>query len=972
MVINSDGKPEDAGNRAERKMVEEEGDYYRKRQEPHFVKYADGRGVVAFPNGDEADAAALNENQALFRAANARRGGAGRNGRFANAAANAAEVIGPDHADYGKMKADEGGGPKSSEFNLDARVPLQDRPWKDVPKAQQYFSMRGERMVHTPEGLIPWKGPKSEVAREAANGGVGRRINEQGQRDLIKPEVKDGVLNVGPNKDPKVGRRAVMDARGFREIDDDGNTIPPKTKEPVKAKLRIMQDKRRGGYNVQGIDFKGRKVKVHANDREIAANIKAAMGRRELHESDYLNEWDKAAKARRLRDAQNNRAHYIRYADGEVGRFGNRDDAERGAKRDGVSPGKIIGPGMPEYDGAFADWNEQDAKQQDQRNEDNRNNRGIDSSGRKIVSDDIEAIIQQAERDAKADELKAKELKAKKKLAEAAKAPTYDFNDAYQMDDVVEFDGYEYRAKANHAAGPGQPSPRQAKHWERIGPVGAAKTPVSSPATDEPLSTQQIERWNKYMKDLDGAIGDGPNQVDFGNDAKNGIAKRWARAIDAAANGDKPGYEFNLKQLFQLEEQDGEPVDDILDGMDDLLEDIDSVIHDRAFQNVREWGKADGDTKRYMLGAQRQQWKDRKTPTPDPAKSQPPMPPPSGPNLAGIKKHFDDGGSIADAPNGDIVAVVKSMPERFTMHMNGKMGVSPNYWVIDTQRPSDTAMIPTTTKRGGDITWVKTEHETWVFKASLGAEDMQAEVRQDFRGRGIDKDVLAEVVGQNIQSQLGIYSAPARFGSPSGSKNPWVLQKHLSHAGSDSEKGDDKAIVFAHPSDFMHRRGSDSPDSPWKKGDTWLNNLEDPGQLLEMAMFDYLIVNGDRHPGNWSGLVNRDGKIRIGVYDNGLGFRRGGGGPSDLWYDGNLSFGLDAFKAQYGDEAPAKIEAWLNNFIDNKLAGLDKEKVRKRLQDGGASPEYIEVAMGWMDDVDRRKQKLIDQKQEIIKKMRRR
>lgn len=277
------------------------------------------------------------------------------------------------------------------------------------------------------------------------------------------------------------------------------------------------------------------------------------------------------------------------------------------------------------------------------------------------------------------------------------------------------------------------------------------------------------------------------------------------------------------------------------------------------------------------------------------------------------------------------MAIIQAMPERFDVHINGVSGVSPNFWVVDKSEESDVEVkIPITKSRRKGKRAVAdgslyTRNKVWIMKGAAKEGGIME----------IKDDIMNEVIGVNLQEAMGIQTPKGRAATPLGADVPYFLQEH-----NDQAVGQAGAFV---PADKLMRKQS------------WQRMLDDPFELAEMGVLDYLIQNHDRHPGNWSGQIVPKGKngfaFRVGVFDNGYGFRatRGAGHINDFnqWMQYERHSHIRYGKKYAGDE---KYAARMKQMAD-RLEKFDPDGVISLLKRSGASPEQLKNARIEMRDL---------------------
>jgi hypothetical protein len=187
-----------------------------------------------------------------------------------------------------------------------------------------------------------------------------------------------------------------------------------------------------------------------------------------------------------------------------------------------------------------------------------------------------------------------------------------------------------------------------------------------------------------------------------------------------------------------------------------------------------------------------------------------------------IKDHLNGGGSPFDAPRGDLLKVMRTMPERFTITAHKKNGnVSDSYRVVDKQNGNAVSFI----------------------KDSGGGRD------------GAGKEYAAGLIG----NQLGIFKHRVVSGNVADGKP--IKDIVVEGAVGKDEKiygfGENKA-----------RTGMDEA----AVGDA-IRKGPDPSSFMRMILFDHLIANDeDRHYQNFHVIEDAKGKYRAGIIDHGRAF----------------------------------------------------------------------------------------------------
>lgn len=708
---------------------------------------------------------------------------------------------------------------------------------------------------------------------------------KQAYRDALADKIveheqaKAGPADSIERKPKPVGnvvRRAVFDERGFREVDENDKTIPPKEQEKPKAKLQIRQNKNgMGRYNVVGRDYKGRQVRVQAKNRAVAEQIKAALQHRELKESDYHGEF---TNADRRRKAEVNRVL-------AGGPNAGNDNVQRAQALADAAQGDKNKPHV-------AMW--------------------FDDKGKhvKVLPNKGEAANFMVDKPAHKDN----------KILGPADA-MYDWNAALDRDYIDNKNAAQDKADADAAMAriaAGEPSPEE---------VEALST---RRAMGEAMNRQRLIKVGRAN--------------DLGGESKNRAGRRWLRARVAAAEGNKDGYLRHMEDFFKAEDELDDPdvIEEVMQRVEDdiLGPDMDRLM-DAAMANVERWGES------YFPGALRQKRAMRaenERMEKERAKAEAEAADRAKAELVAaqnkhIKDHFEAGGGIEDAPDGDLFDVIKTMPERFDVHINGVSGVSPNFWVVDKSKDTGVSVrIPVTSSRRKGERAVKerdieTSNEVWMFKSEASGGGVMA----------IKDDIMNEVLGVNLQEMLGMKTATGRAATRLDRDNPFFAQRH-----NDQSRGEVSVFIS----------GNKVEATRWPDGSPWYEHLVDPSELSDMALFDFLIQNFDRHGGNWSGQLvadpnnPEDFKFSIGVYDNGYGFSATRfahqNDPKSFLAYGKGAGQLKHAKAAFKNDA--KYKAALRDFA--KRAGqVDLVKLEKIIKDSGASEKQMKTVRAELADL---------------------
>lgn len=689
-----------------------------------------------------------------------------------------------------------------------------------------------EAVADDPDLLAAWRDGWQERrgAAEKAEREKIAQIEAKDQRRAEQDAAQPGV------------RRAIIDERGFREVDEDGKTIPPKPATPQKAKLQIRQNKGYGGgYNVVGRDAKGKPVKVRAKNREIAENIKAALANgRELQADDYLDEFERAEK----QFAEKNKAREAKEA---------ADKVERGGKI------KIVSGGQYELEHPI--YGPMKVQALPIGEDDRRMGRIIQMNkvGAAYKPGDVIQMNQAhlrmpGEAGLKAD---APGIMEGMNAADVKREPgDWAPNGPILQGDVVDWKGKRWMARGNFdervpepAAGPNweqvpntaelNRAAQQANADDAMARVARQKTPgvAAAPAAPEPVSPKLLMEAMELQRQIKTG-----RAHDLGSSAKNQAGRRWLRARVAAAEGNKDGYLLGMEDYFKAEENlDEDEIEAVMQAVeDDILGEKFDGMMEAAFANVEKWGNADGKADKYFPGKMREERNNRRGPK---------QPRVGQANTVAIRKHFDGGGGIMDAPDGDILDVVKGMPDRFNVLRNGDGGVNASYFVIDKQR--DTGMRVKTPDG-------ETTNEVFFFKA----------------GGGHHEDAMAEVMVADIIKQADLFKhhVQVRFGrAPRGAhEGDYVFMPHY---------GQNPSVAVWDKANRIGGAANGGAWNPYGGGGAvgkMMEKSEDNGSLLRLGLLDFFINNTeDRHWKNLFITVDEKGNVDVAPVDHGIALWNG-------------------------------------------------------------------------------------------------
>lgn len=415
-----------------------------------------------------------------------------------------------------------------------------------------------------------------------------------------------------------------------------------------------------------------------------------------------------------------------------------------------------------------------------------------------------------------------------------------------------------------------------------------------------------------------------PNLADLAPERRK-AAQAWADAMAHAQAGNRDKFDAALADFFENDQTGGDG--DVRDYVDDYLDEKKGdEWYDQGLKNINKW-KVKIETERRKFFAAKMSATNG-----------------TGPSGNKAYEHLKKGGSLRDAPSDGLADAIKAMPERFDMHENKSKGVSPNWWVVDKTTESGVEVsIPVK----GRVRPINTTNEVWVLKASAGSDFFD-----------IPEDVLNENLGHELQQQLKIDAPQLKFATRADAKVPMVMQEHFEQFY-DGKRTVASAKKFADPA-----------------AEQWMaEHMPNPEEAVDLALFDFLIGNQDRHHGNWFVMAEFDetdgnDKYHIGVFDNGFGFYGTWAkglrekDPRRVFQSGYpkkfLRIGL---KAMGGDRQ--KFAAAIDDFI-KRARTVEVAKFEKRLKDAGLSAAQKSIVQQQLGILQERIDNLDKYKQDII------
>lgn len=260
---------------------------------------------------------------------------------------------------------------------------------------------------------------------------------------------------------------------------------------------------------------------------------------------------------------------------------------------------------------------------------------------------------------------------------------------------------------------------------------------------------------------------------------------------------------------------------------------------------------------------------------------------------AALKKHFEGGGSISDAPAAGLWNWVRAHPEQFAVRSNAKSGVSANLWVVDKS---------------------KVPPETWMFKKNC------------FQG-----DIAKENLASRLMQAAGLKMPSTRFaaardGQPPGQQ--WMAQRHYAEEFEGGRNIIDNKLHYKNNGDgFLALLPK-------------LKNGTDRKAAARMLVFDYLVDNAnDRHRENIMFVEDRKGNLNIAIIDHGLAF-----GDQNQQAFGVFHAGYRGDQMGAGGAGVSKLaagiagdRATLKRHLKEQIAAFAKEdpaKILERMNDG--------------------------------------
>lgn len=459
-------------------------------------------------------------------------------------------------------------------------------------------------------------------------------------------------------------------------------------------------------------------------------------------------------------------------------------------------------------------------------------------------------------------------------------------------------------------------------------------------------------------------------------------AQAWADAMFHANAGDRGKFNAALGEFFRNDQQWDDDVRDVVDDWLDLQFGTPAELRsgkttawaNKGLDNLGKW--------KVVIETERKKWK-KANPVVVPA-PQPTASPDLKNNAAYV--HLKSGGSIADAPQDGLMEAIMAIPERFDKHPNGDTGVSPNWWIIDKKKKTDTEVSIPTPKLDADgnpvrdrqgkpvIEMKNTTNEVWVLKGTSSMGNLAGR-----RAFAIEDDVFNEQMGAFIQEAMGLQTPKTKWATRADAPQPYMAQQHFEQA-----IGGDKAVMGAkkvlQEADYNEsKREIDSMLYAMDdKDQTFLDLLENPTQMMELPLFDFLINNTiDRHMGNWLVTVAQDSdsgnlKMNLAIIDNGYSFRGSSYRRGHINTYNRFNNGVNRFNNRLAALAMKNDKARMEAFVDQfakRAAKIDLGAMRKKMEAGGLSDNQRKVMESEIAAMEERIKFLTDNAASIVQEM---
>ena len=262
--------------------------------------------------------------------------------------------------------------------------------------------------------------------------------------------------------------------------------------------------------------------------------------------------------------------------------------------------------------------------------------------------------------------------------------------------------------------------------------------------------------------------------------------------------------------------------------------------------------------------------------------------------------HLEKGGDIADVPDDLLKQALSGANGRFTIENLGGGGVNAN-------APGNMTLF-------SDTLTGKKYYLKYQVKSQAKAED------------------LHEVLGNNLAGRFGFPIGGLRVDSPQ-------------EEGFDGNPADvannGRAILFEHAGNYVSgplTAGRDASDRDIKASDR-----------VRATLLDFVMVNRDRHGGNYFVSTDANGKRRFVPIDPSLGFDADWGGQAHIGYGGDNA----GFMGWLGDNVGGRRNDMVRSLREQYLAGsLSRREVTAAVADVQRSIREAEMKNPYMNMVE--------------------
>lgn len=305
-------------------------------------------------------------------------------------------------------------------------------------------------------------------------------------------------------------------------------------------------------------------------------------------------------------------------------------------------------------------------------------------------------------------------------------------------------------------------------------------------------------------------------------------------------------------------------------------------------------------------------------------------------------KHFEGGGSVADAPHEGLIESMVAMPDRFTIRDNGSASSRKNAWVVDKNGSGKKTTI------AGPDGPEEVEGDVWMLKGGIG-EGVELDE--------IGDDQFNELIATELFRGTGIQMVDTKITEDAEGER-WVMQRHVSQQfGGEGETLGGSDQLWRHDEmqgDWLNEDGEIDDDkidalteeSIMKYVDQEaLAKLEDRGSILDMILADFMMGGYDRHGDNWGVHVNENGGYRVQMWDNGGTFTTTSQKPAVEFMD-YFAYNSEALAQNFANmilaraalgstkaEQRKEIRKRLKAFVAN-MKKIEMEKVKARISEG--------------------------------------